>query len=222
MFKWSKLSAYRVKKIMECFCLDLSATQTGLLLRMNRNTVNRHYLLLRRAIARDRMERARTMRGVVEVDESYFGPTRVRGRALPARFGRGTNRQPVFGIFERGGEIYTQIIEDCSKPTLQAIIRGRVDPQSVVCSDGWPGYDGLVDVGYDKHIRIYKNKTFKKGPAHINGIEAFWSFTKRRLLKFNGVKANFLLHLKESEWRYNKPLPKLLASLLFILNKKIS
>ncbi len=30
----------------------------------------------------------------------------------------------------------------------------RIDPQSVLCSDGWPGYDGLVDVGYDKHVRI--------------------------------------------------------------------
>ena len=36
------------------------------------------------------------------------------------------------------------------------------------------------------------------------GIESFWSFVKRRLRKFNGVRKNtFLLYLKESEWRFN-------------------
>jgi transposase-like protein len=36
-------------------------------------------------------------------------------------------------------------------------------------------------------------------------MEAYWSFCKRRLAKFNGVKSYFALHLKESEWRYLKP-----------------
>jgi hypothetical protein len=29
-------------------------------------------------------------------------------------------------------------------------------------------------VGYDKHVRINKQKSFTNGRAHINGIEAFW------------------------------------------------
>jgi len=99
------------------------------------------------------------------------------------------------------------------------VIRGRIDPQSVICSDGWPGYDGLVDVGYDRHVRINKQKSFTKGRAHINGIEAFWSFTKRRLAKFNGVKANFDLHLKECEWRYNKSSSTLQNNLLNLITK---
>ena len=37
------------------------------------------------------------------------------------------------------------------------------------------------------------------GTATFNGIESFWSFTKRRLAKFNGVSVNFELHLKESK-----------------------
>ncbi len=93
----------------------------------------------------------------------------------------------------------------------------RIDPQSVLCSDGWPGYDGLVDVGYDKHVRINKQKSFTNGHAHINGIEAFWSFTKRRLAKFNGVKTNFELHLKECEWRYNKSSSFLIQNLLSLI-----
>ena len=75
-------------------------------------------------------------------------------------------------------------------------------------TDGWQGYDGLVDVGYDKHLRIKKYRKegspFTDGPVHVNGIESFWSYTKRRLARFNGVKANFELHLKECEWPLGK------------------
>ena len=139
----------------------------------------------------------------------------------PARKrGRGTTKQPVFGILERNGQVYTEIIPDCSKKTLQQIIVGKVDLETVVHSDGWRGYNGLVDVGYDKHLRVNHSKEYSKGKGcHINGIESFWSFTKRRLAKFNGVKANFHLHLKECEWRWNKSQHEMETDLWRILKK---
>ena len=82
------------------------------------------------------------------------------------------------------------------KSTLQAIIRGKVDVESAIHSDGWHGCDGLVDVGYEKYFRVNHKSEFTNRKCHINGIEAFWSFTKLRLSKFNGVKVNFCLHLK--------------------------
>lgn len=143
--------------------------------------------------------------GTVEVDEAYFGPNRLRGKQGPHKRGRGTWKQPVFGIFERDGRVYTEIIPDTYKLTLRAIIQGKVSPESIIVSDGWRGYNGLVDVGYDKHLRIDKSKSFSnKHGVHINGIESFWSYTKRRLSKFNGVKKYFHLHLKECEWRWKK------------------
>lgn len=79
---------------------------------------------------------------------------------------------------------------------------------------------GLVDVGYDKHFRINKSKHFASKGIHINGIEAFWSFTKRRLAKFNVVKKNFELHLKECEWRYGKNTDQLVKELRELISKK--
>jgi len=128
-------------------------------------------------------------------------------------------KQPVFGIYERNGRVYTEIIPDCERKTLRAIITGRIDLESTIYSDSWSGYSGLVDVGYDKHFRInHKKDEFsnRKG-IHINGIEAFWSYTKRRLTKFNGVKKNFHLHLKECEWRWNKSPKRLESELLRLL-----
>ena len=48
-------------------------------------------------------------------------------------------QRPLFGTFERQGQVYTEIVPDCSRPTLQGIIRGRVDTRTVINSDGWRG-----------------------------------------------------------------------------------
>uniref|UniRef100_UPI0027E07B3D IS1595 family transposase n=1 Tax=Neisseria dentiae TaxID=194197 RepID=UPI0027E07B3D len=80
-----------------------------------------------------------------------------------------------------------------------------VSLESVIYSDSWRGYGGLVDVGYSKHLCVnHGQNEFADGTRHINGIESFWSFTKRRLAKFNGLTKNFDLHLKECEWRWNR------------------
>jgi transposase-like protein len=153
----------------------------------------------------------------VEVDESYFGPRRVRGKR-----GRGAGGKTiVFGIFKRNGQVYTEIVPDAKKRSLQAIIRGRVDAGSVVHSDGWRGYDGLVDVGYEKHYRVHHGKSeFARGRSHINGIEAFWSFAKVRLHRLKGIhKSTFYLHLKECEWRFNHRKENLYNLLLKLCRK---
>ena len=76
-------------------------------------------------------------------------------------------------------------------------------------------------MGYNKHYRIaHKRDEFSnRRGVHINGIEAFWSFTKRRLTKFNGVKKNFHLHLKECEWRWKKSKDQMEKELVKILRK---
>ena len=49
--------------------------------------------------------------------------------------GRGTLKQPVFGIFERNGRVYTEIVPDCKMKTLQEVIIGKVSLESVIYSD---------------------------------------------------------------------------------------
>ncbi len=187
--------------------MDIDATKASVLIGMSRATINRYYLLFRELVYWKRLEQKCLLVGVIEVDESYFGRGRPRGFAGPLKRGRGTLKQPVFGIFERNGQVYTEIVPDCRKKTLHNIILGRVGLESVIHSDSWRGYDGLVDVGFDKHLRVRhgQNEFARSGGVHINGIESFWSFTKRRLTKFNGIAPHmFELHLKECEWRWNR------------------
>ena len=201
----TKLSDYQLKKIIKHFCVDIEASKTALLTGFNRNTINHWYGIFRHEIYRYQSEQKDLLYGCIEVDESYFGAKRQRGFHGKLKRGRGTLKQPVFGIFERDGRVYTEIVPDCKKQTLQAVILGKVALESVIYSDSWRGYSGLVDVGYSKHLRVnHGQNEFADGTRHINGIESFWSFTKRRLAKFNGVTKNFDLHLKECEWRWNR------------------
>ena len=84
------------------------------------------------------------------------------------------------------------------------IIQGKILEGNTIHTDGWKAYDGLILNEYD-HYRVYHSKNeFARGKSHVNGIEGFWSFAKRRFAKFNGLtNNNFYLHLRECEWRFN-------------------
>lgn len=203
-----------MRQIIKYFALDLTASKVAEIVAVTRPSVSRIFVKIRARIAEE-AERASPFGGTVEVDESYFGAKRVRGKR-----GRGASGKTiVFGIFKRNGSLYTEIVPNCKAQTLQAIIRGHVSPETIIHSDGWRGYDGLVDVGYSKHFRVHHSENqFADGSNHINGIESFWSSAKRRLQKFNGVsKKTFYLHLKECEYRFNHRKKNLFRLLLKLL-----
>lgn len=199
-FVRAKISRAKFRQLLKLFALDLTATQIAALTGLNRNTVNRYLRLIRQAIA-EHCERESPFSGDVELDESYFGARRVRGKR-----GRGARGKTiVFGIYKRTGCVYTQIIPNCKKASLQAVIRGKVDLASTIHTDGFRSYDGIVHMSYQKHYRVQHGQDeFVRGNAHINGIEGFWGLAKTRLVKFKGMSpSTFYLHLKECEFRFN-------------------
>jgi transposase-like protein len=194
------ISEAQFRRFLRLFALDLEATKIATLSGLSRRTVNRYIRAVRVRMAAACERRAR-FRGTVELDESYFGRRRIRGKR-----GRGAGGKTiVFGVFKRNGCVYTEIVPNAQKATLLRVIRGRVALSSVVHSDGWRGYDGLVDVGYRKHFRVqHDTNIFATRRAHINGIESFWSSAKARLARRRGIRPEwFYLHLKESEFRFN-------------------
>ena len=199
-FVRAKISRAKFRQILRLFALDLTATQITVLTALNRNTVNRYLTLIRQAVA-EHCERESPFSGDVELDESYFGARRVRGKR-----GRGARGKTiVFGIYKRNGRVYTEIMPNCKKANIQAIIRGKVELASTIHTDGFRSYDGIVDMGYQKHYRVRHDRDeFVRGTAHINGIEGFWGMAKTRLVKFKGMsRSTFYLHLKECEFRFN-------------------
>jgi transposase-like protein len=197
----SKISEAKFRELVRYFALDLTATQITELTGLNRNTVNRYLMEMRKIIHRQCTEIQRIEVGEIECDESYFGPRRVKGKR-----GRGAGGKTiVFGLFKRNGKVYTHIVPNAKAETLLPILRSHADEEVVVNTDGWASYDGLVDMGYKKHHRVnHGENEFARGNRHVNGIEGFWGFAKHRLVKFNGVPRDvFDLYLKESEFRFN-------------------
>ena len=196
----NSLSDYKVKKIISCFCADIDATKTGQILAINRNTINRYFNIFRLLTFGSLEPKNIKMSGVFELDESYFGAKRVRGKR-----GRGAaGKTPVFGLLKRDGNIHVEIVENCSRSELLPIIQGHILEGSTIHTDGWKAYDGLILNGYDHHRVFHSHNEFARGKCHVNGVEGFWSFAKRRLAKFNGLTdEKFYLHLKECEFRFN-------------------
>ena len=213
-YRRSRIAEKKFREIIKYYALDVTANRTAELTGLTHKTVNQIYLKIRQRLA-EASQRQSPFSGEVEVDESYFGAKRVRGKR-----GRGAGGKTiVFGIYKRNGKVFTEIVPDVQRKTLQAIIRGRVSIETVIHSDGWRGYNGLVDIGYPKHFRVnHSANEFANEISNINGIESFWSFAKRRLSKFNGVKKEtFYLHLKECEFRFNHRNDNLYKLLLTLL-----
>lgn len=197
--KRSHISDSKFRMVLRYFCKDLDATMTASLVGISRQSVNRLYGLFRARIL-ELCSLENKMSGEVEIDESYFGPHRVRGKR-----GRGAGQKtPVIGLLKRSGKVYTQVIDSVHMRELIPVIRGKVLKGSDVYTDGFRSYDGLLSYGYKHHRIHHHNNEFARGFNHINGVESFWSYAKRRLRKFNGIRrSKFILHIKESEFRWN-------------------
>jgi transposase len=198
LIKNSKLTNRQLNQLIGYFALEVPASRAAKVMSINRHSAERVYHVIRRCLARE-CELHSPFGGEVECDESYFGGRRKGPR------GRGAaGKVPVFGLLKRSGKVYTRIVEDVSRKTLRQIIKRKVVPESVIYTDSFRSYDGLVLDGF-KHYRINHQKCFAMSKRnHINGIENFWGYAKTKLKSYYGVsREHFYFYLKEMEFRFN-------------------
>ncbi len=150
--------------------------------------------------------------GTVEVDETYLGG-RMKNKKLQERLkysrnrrGFGTIKQPVFGILCRAGKVFAEVVPGIEAKDLQPLIDKQVQKGSIICSDGWRAYTGLAAKGYVHRIVDHgKNEYSDKRGNHINGLEGFWGYLKRKLIAKGGIRKSRLpIYLGEYVWRYNR------------------
>ena len=197
------------RDLIRQFVAGVPARTASELTGVNRNTAILFFHKLREVIAARLAEEAPFLDGEVEVDESYFGGARKGKR------GRGAaGKVPVFGLLKRGGKVHAVMIPDAKSLTLMGIMRERIRPDSIVYTDSFRSYD-VLDVSEFHHHRINHSELFAQAHNHINGIENFWNQAKRHMRRYNGIpKSQFLLFLKECEWRFNyRPASNLLNTL---------
>ena len=211
--KYSLTKLKRDLRVLYYFYLEVSARKCAKELNLSYKNVLKRYMMFRLAILAYSENEFKKLHGKIEADESYFGGKRKGNR------GRGAhNKQPVFGILERNGRVYTAVIENVSAKTLFEHIQKKTRKGSVFYTDDFKSYKDLKQ--YGKHNKVKHSKTFGKGHNHINGIEGFWSYAKERFHKYHGInKKNYLPYIKEMEFRFNHRNEQLYSLLIAILRQ---
>ena len=132
---------------------------------------------LRRAMVRPGRD---CLTGWVEVDETYVGGVH------PGRRGRQTETKALVVVaveVERGrlGRIRLRRLLDASGPSLTAFVQDAVAPDSLVHTDGWPGYDSLEHHGYQHQVTVLRGHA--QPPAQLMPhVHQVVSLLKRWLL----------------------------------------
>jgi transposase-like protein len=149
--------------------------------------------------------------GEVEVDETFIGG-KARNMHKSRKIGKGyqhrgiVNKTIVMGMLERGGNVTTKVIQDRETGTLHAHVAECIEAGTTVYSDEWKSYNGLseLDENY-KHQVINHAEKYVDGRVHTNGLENFWSLTKRTLAgTYVSVEPFHLFrYLDEQSFRYN-------------------
>ena len=201
-----RLTRHQWQTLLRCHIRGLSAAAVAEETGLHRQRVLRALILVRAAMQR---EVPAVFQGTVEIDETYVGGfwrnRRNAQRARGRKRGRGTIKTPVFGILCRGGQVWAQVVPDLAAQTLFPLIRRQVRLGSVVCSDTLPTYTGIAAKGYVHRLVQHDRGEFRsRHGAHINGLEGFWGYLKRRLAAKGGIRPFRLpLYVAEYVWRYN-------------------
>lgn len=173
---------------------------------LDKKRVLRALLKIRMVLAKDIPD---IFSGTVEVDETYLGGAwknkRKVVRDTGTKRGRGTSKQPVFGILCRNGHVWAEIVENVDEATLLPLITKKVELGSTICSDTWKAYTGIAAKGYVHRLVNHGEGKYSDGKGnHINGMEGFWGYLKRKLASKGGVTRSRLpLYIAEYVWRYN-------------------
>ena len=213
--RYSKISEAKFKEIIKLYALDIEATKIAHITGISRRTVNSTINQIRQRIVEYCFENR---------PQSFPDEICCNRKVIPycKNAPQKTNSHIVFGIYRHNKNIHTLLLFNISRNNLKNFINS---PNNIKIHDQntclIKFFDAIVDYGYKKHYRVkYSDNAVALGQGKIDDLENFWSLSKNRLAKFRGInKNNFILHLKECEFRYNHRKDNLYKLILKILRE---
>jgi len=154
-------------------------------------------------------EREPAVGGVVELDEKYVGGKPRKQEGVVHRRGKGTSKQGVLVMVERGGVVRTATIDNDSHDQIAPIVDRHVDKDAFLMTDQNPVYK-RIGKDYAGHASVnHGDGEFARGEVHNNTAESFNAVVERA--KF-GVfhrlsKKHLQRYLDEIAFRWNHRQP---------------
>jgi transposase-like protein len=146
--------------------------------------------------------------GTIEMDETYVGG-KARGKGVSKR-GRGTDKEIVIGIRQRGGDLRFFHAQDVKSGTLAEYIRDNVSADvDVIVTDDFNVYRSAMRKANvtAPHVQVnHSAKEYVRGEVHTNTVESAFSLLKRGVIgTWHRLSAKHLAaYLDEMTFRFNR------------------
>jgi len=221
LIKREKISDFKLKKIILHFCVDIEASKAAIVTGINRNTINAYYHHFRSIIAGNQVQLMGSLK-LPASDNLVVGSfedllAQIKSKVIRKQM----SGYPVYGLFEQGGQVFCEIIYNKAIADIDGdqLVEGKAE---MPYSKGFQrNYQAILFGKFPRLISIEKFvQTQKKSSSKEFTIQSFWSFSKRRMGKFNGISKHFYYHLKECEWRWKKKENEMTAQLYNLVKKK--
>lgn len=144
--------------------------------------------------------------GIVEMDETYVGPRRVRGQE--GRPGANSPKTPVFALVQRGGRVRAFPTTRVTAANIRQALHDNVEPTATLMTDEFISYITPGKELAEHHTVSHSSREYVRGNVHTNTVEGFFSVLKRGLMgTFQHVsKGHLHRYVDEFEFRYNNRL----------------
>ena len=110
VMKYSRLSRYKIRKIILCFADDITASSASKILQINRNAISAYYNEIRRKNTAF-IEEAGKRFGGIRIGRKLF--CSVPGSQKKRAWSSGQNAG--FGLLKRNGKVFVTVVSNCSK-----------------------------------------------------------------------------------------------------------
>ena len=114
-----------------------------------------------------------------------------------------------------------RFVHNRSGDHLKHLIREHIAQGTHIMSDGWGGYVGLSEMGYDHSVVIHDDNFVSpdNSNVHTQRIEATWSSLKRFIRARGTNKGAYYLEYV-CEWIFRRKFEDVFAALLTVIRMK--
>lgn len=151
--------------------------------------------------------KANWLEGIIEADETFFAysekgnkqlkrKAHKRGKSSAKRGRSKEDRVPVLTVRDRGKHTFDSILKSTSIKAINEQLTGKIEKDSVFCSDGYKSY---IQIAQDNDL-VHKRLNLSAGVRvidkvfHIQNVNAYHSRLKNWINRFHGVATKYLDH----------------------------